>query len=297
MIKLKFIYVITAGLLVGMTGCDDKINTFEISGNTAAPNAILASAVHSEALPGQIKLTWDAPADGAYEYLQIKYNDPLTKEDVCLLASDNTTEATIDDTRARFGDYSFYFQTFNALHQGSAVTEVKAQSGPAPASYTEVSRTSVTLTADQLSTNAQEPTEGPIGNLVDGNTNNFFHTRWSSPQIALPHYIQINFNEEHENFAIGYFNRNISNSDGRVTMAELQISNDGTNWETVETITGMPTTSGAQYTSDYVMPGKSFTYFRFNVTSTSSGSYFHLAEFMFYDVDIEIYDPETVPLD
>mgnify|MGYP000795600327 FL=1 len=46
------------------------------------------------------------------------------------------------------------------------------------------------------------------------------------------------------------------------------------------------------------MPGKTFTYFRFNVTATSGNTkYFNLAEFKFYDVEVEVYDPETVPLD
>lgn len=293
----KFRYLIgVAGLLACMTGCSDNLETFEVTGGNA-PVAIAQSDVTSEALAGQIKLLWAEPNEGDYDYLQIKYYDPLTKEDVCLIASQYTTEMTIDDTRARFGDYSFYFQTFNAAHQGSTVTEVKAQSGAAPSTETEVSRTKVTLTADQLSTNAQEPSEGPISNLVDGNVNNFFHTRWSSPQVALPHYIQIDFNEAHEDFAIKYYNRVSSNTDGRVTVAELQISNDGEEWETVETISGMSTASGGSYTSDFIRPGKSFTHFRFNVTSTSRGSYFHMAEFEFYDVVVEVYDPETVALD
>ena len=64
------------------------------------------------------------------------------------------------DTRARFGDYSFFFQTFNAAHQGSEVTEIKAKSGAAPSTTTEKSRTEMKIEADQLSTNAQEPSEG-----------------------------------------------------------------------------------------------------------------------------------------
>lgn len=224
----------------------------------------------------------------------------MTKEDVCKIASVGTTEMLIDDTRARFGDYSFYFQTFNAAHQGSAVTEVKAKSGEAPATTTEKFRTEVKLAGDQLSTNAQEPTEGPIKNLIDGNSGTFFHTRWSSPQIELPHHIQIDFKESHENFAIYYQNRtdNTWTSDGRPSVVELQISNDAENWETVGTLSGLPSAHSTEYTSDFVMPGKTFTYFRFNVTATSGNTkYFNLAEFKFYDVEVEVYDPETVPLD
>ncbi|MGG6546076.1 UNVERIFIED_CONTAM: carbohydrate-binding protein, partial [Prevotella sp. 15_C9] len=138
-------------------GCDDNLETFEIGGSTAAPTAIATSAVNSDPLPGQIKLTWNTPSEGAFEYLQIKYHDPLTEQVVCKIASIGTTEMLIEDTRARFGDYSFFFQTFNAAHQGSEVTEIKAKSGAAPSTTTEKSRTEMKIEADQLSTNAQEP--------------------------------------------------------------------------------------------------------------------------------------------
>ena len=46
------------------------------------------------------------------------------------------------------------------------------------------------------------------------------------------------------------------------------------------------------------MPGKKFKYFRFNVTASSqSKNYFHLGEMIFYDAEVDIYDPETVSLD
>ena len=298
--KLNFKYMIVVGLLIGMTGCDDNLETFEIGGSTAAPTAIVTSAVNSDPLPGQIKLTWNTPSEGAFEYLQIKYHDPLTEQDVCKIASIGTTEMLIEDTRARFGDYSFFFQTFNAAHQGREVTEIKAKSGAAPSTTTEKSRTEMKIEADQLSTNAQEPSEGPIKNLIDGKGNTFFHTRWSSPQIELPHYIQIDFKEAHEDFAIYYQNRtdNTWTSEGRPSVVELQISSDGKTFETVATLSGLPSAHSTEYTSEFIVPGKTFTSFRFNVIATSGNTkYFNLAQFKFYDVEVEIYDPETVPLD
>ena len=110
MMKQKYLLTMALGLLLlGTTGCDDKLETFETVGVTTAPTAIPASSISSEALPGQIKLTWTAPAEDAFEYMQIRYNDPLAKEDVCLIVSPGTTEMLIDETRARFGDYTFYF--------------------------------------------------------------------------------------------------------------------------------------------------------------------------------------------
>ena len=112
------------------------------------------------------------------------------------------------------------------------------------------------------------------------------------------HYIQIDLKEEHENFAFEYYTRDTGNTDGFPTSAELQISTDGEHWETVSTLSGLPTTRQTKYASDFVMPGKKFKYFRFNVlTSSLNKKYFHIGEIAFFDADIEKYDPETVPLD
>lgn len=206
----------------------------------------------------------------------------------------------IENTRARFGDYTFYLQTFSAAHEAGAVQELKARSGAMPASYTEKSRTQVTLTVDQLSCNYPDASEGYFDRLIDGKTADpsFFHTNWHSPQVALPHYIQIDLKEEHENFAFEYYTRDTGNSDGFPTSAELQISTDGVQWETVSFLSGLPTTRQTKYASDFVMPGKKFKFFRFNVlTSSQDKKYFHVGEIAFFDTDIETYDPETVPLD
>ncbi len=292
LMKIDFRYTLVAACLAfGFGSCDDNLEAFT-TGSASTPAAFAESAIHYEALPGQIKLTWDAPTDAAYDYVKIKYYDFLQQKDVCLIASRYTSELVIDDTRARFGDYTFTFQTFNSQDEGGAVTTVKARSGAAPVS---LSYSKVTIAADQLSTDNQEPSEGPVKNLVNGSYDDFFHTRWSSPQKDLPQYFQIDFKETHTDFMIKYYNRKSNNKDGRVTEAQLQISDDGTNWETAQTLSGLPTASGASYTSDIIYPGKSFKYLRFLVTATSSGKYFHMAEFEFYDVNV--YDPETAPLE
>lgn len=296
--KLKYMIAAFALACFG-TGCDDKLETFEVQGYTGAPAPIETSAITSEALPGQIKLKWTKPSEDAYAYLKIWYTDPLLDETVYKISSLETDSMLIDDTRARFGEYEFFFQTFNANNEGSEVTSFKAVSGKAPIVITEKARTEVKLDASQLSTDAQEPTEGPISNLVNGNTNDYFHGRWSNPTTSLPHYIQVDFNEEHQVFAIEWWNRASGGSgDGFPTVVELQISNDGNEWETVETLTGFASTWGSHIVSDYVDAGKTFTHFRYNVTAvTQNKDFFHMAEFKFYDVELEVYDPETVELD
>lgn len=294
--SFKYMFATLCAFLC-VTGCDDKLEVFETNGSAVAPVAFDISKVEVESLPGAIQLTWPATEEG-FAYMKVRYNDPLQKKEICRLLSNNATGLLIENTRARFGDYVFSFQTFNAAHEGGSITEVKAQSGPAPATLTEKSRTKVVLTDDQFSTDNQEPSEGPIKNLNDGNVNTFFHTRWSQPQVDLPQYIQIDFKEEHENFAIKYTTRSTSNTDGYPTSADLQISADGEVWETVASLVGLPATSATDYSSDFVAPGEKFKHFRFSVTTSSQNKkYFHMSEFSFYDVDVEVYDPETVALD
>lgn len=297
--RLTVNYIWVVLLIALATGCDDKIEIFEPTGSNEIPAAIELEKIKYEALPGQILLKWETP-EGEYSYLQIKYYDPLAKKDVWKVASKETTEMLIDNTRARFGDYIFYFQTFNRTHKGSQVQEVKAKSGTAPTTITVKSKTKIDIAAEQLSTNAQEPTEGAIKNLVDGNEGTFFHTRWSSPQIDLPHWIQIDFNEPHENFIVYYKNRkdNTWTTSGRPSVVELQISTDTKTWETVATLSSLPNTHSSEYTSGYILTDKKFTSFRFLVTATTGNTkYFNLAEFAMYDIALDINNPETAPLD
>ena len=79
--KLNVKYMIAAFALLGLVGCDKNFEEFETSGG-GSPAAVELSTVVSEALPGQIKLTWKAP-EGDYAYMQIRYYDPLQKKNIC----------------------------------------------------------------------------------------------------------------------------------------------------------------------------------------------------------------------
>ena len=76
--------------------------------------------------------------------------------------------------------------------------------------------------------------------------------------IALPHYIQIDFTEPHQDFVINYVSRtdNTWTTDGRPSKVELQVSDDGQVWETVVTLSDLPIGAGSEYTSDYVLSGR-----------------------------------------
>ena len=289
--KRLIIYAAIAWLAMGTISCDENFETFDESGITTvgAPSAI--ESISADSLPGQIVLHWVVPTDSNYYLLKINYYDSLTEKEVYQVASVYEDSLLIDNTRRKFGEYEFTFQTFSSNGTASTPVRFDAYSGRALATET-YTVTEIPLTADQLSTNNQEPSEGPIANLLDGDAGTFFHTRWSSPQIPMPQYIQVDLNEPIDDFQFYYANRAWSQVGPEIL--DVQISNDGENWETIKTISaGLPSAGYAEYTSEIFRPGKTFTYFRYNCVQTyGSRNYFNLAEFRLYDVDIEVYDPE-----
>ncbi len=288
--KRLFIYAAVAIVTFTTVSCDKNFEMIEDSGMYAGiPSPV--ESITTDSLPGQIVLHWNVPADSSYYLLKVNYFDFLTEKEVCKVASIYEDSLLIDGTRAKFGEYEFTFQTFNRNNEASEATTVKAKSGITPATET-ITTTEIALTADQLSTNNQEPSEGPIANLIDGDNGSFFHTRWSSPQIPMPQYIQIDLNEPIDDFQFSFVNRAWSQVGAEIV--EIQVSNDGETWETVQTISaGLPSSGGADYTSQVFRLDHTFTHFRYNVLQTyGSKNYFNMAEFSLYDVTIDIYDPE-----
>ena len=147
-------------LLIGVTlaniSCssdEDGITPAEITNLTA------------ESTSGRIVLRWDTPEDAGIRYIEVNYYDPLQKKDVMRTASIYADSIEIPDTRKKFGEYQFSVQTVSPTGDKSAVQTISKVSEPALPTFVS---TQIALTAADLSTNAQEPTEGPIANLLDG---------------------------------------------------------------------------------------------------------------------------------
>lgn len=69
-----------------------------------------------------------------------------------------------------------------------------------------VNLTNYPLDASMLDTHAQEPTEGPIADVLDGDINTFFHSRWSEPIPDLHDFI-VKLLEPVRKFAFSYTTR------------------------------------------------------------------------------------------
>ena len=141
----------------------------------------------------------------------------------------------------------------------------------------------IPLTAGMLSTNAQEPSEGPIENLIDENPASYFHSAYSFP-VSDAHYIQINLKEPITKCGFDYQNRN--NYNGKPLEFRIMVSSDGETWtELAHVDSGLPTTPGSKYSSVFYTATQPFSYFRFVVYRTNDGyspTFFSLAEFTLF---------------
>ena len=273
-------------LLIGVTlaniSCssdEDGITPAEITNLTA------------ESTSGRIVLRWDTPEDAGIRYIEVNYYDPLQKKDVMRTASIYADSIEIPDTRKKFGEYQFSVQTVSPTGDKSAVQTISKVSEPALPTFVS---TQIALTAADLSTNAQEPTEGPIANLLDGNTGTFFHTAWSV-NIPAPHWMQVNLKEEITgSYKFYYAPRNNGNS--KPTDFDLMGSTDGTNWFLIRNFTkdadGLPVTSTGTFTYEIYDAPQPFSQIRMVVNATNTSSIFWtMSEFKFYSVSVT--DPEA----
>ncbi|MBR1644928.1 MAG: discoidin domain-containing protein [Bacteroidales bacterium] len=84
----------------------------------------------------------------------------------------------------------------------------------------------------QLSTNAQEPSEGPIEFLVDGDLTTFFHSAWSvaTPEGVVYHNLVADLGEAVNAVTLKYAGRYNVTSNGRPKTMHVYASNDGDTW-------------------------------------------------------------------
>jgi len=136
-------------------------------------------------------------------------------------------------------------------------------------------QTSDEAAAGYIWTNAQEPSEGPIANLLDGDTNTFFHTAWSTASED-PHYLAIDLGEGQsiKDFILSY-TRRMNNNNNRPTEIVISGSNDKENWNAFKTLTqeadALPTEQGDDsYTSDVISADQEYRYLKFEVTHTNN---------------------------
>lgn len=124
--------------------------------------------------------------------------------------------------------------------------------------------------AAKFSSNAVEPKEGSLANLLDNNYSTFFHSTWSQA-VNEKHYLQAEVSEPVESF-IFYFKKRHNNNNNRPTDVTILGSTDGETFTEIANInSGFPTTEAViDYLSDAVTASEAYKYFRFVINTTNN---------------------------
>ncbi len=140
----------------------------------------------------------------------------------------------------------------------------------------------------------QSGDEGNVGNLLDGQGGTFFHSNWgntTAPADGLDHHLTVELGSAHiEDFKFYYKARSGSGLGDYPKTIKVQGSNDGVNYNDIAIVeprngNGGVIENGAEWTSDILGDGNSYTYLRFMVTATTTNKskdghiYWHMAEF------------------
>lgn len=263
--------------------------------------AVEVSNFRAEAREGAIMLRWDVPQDSSYLYVKTEFYNIRQKKDNVMNTSVYADSLLIDGLLARDGDYTFTLTAVRADGAKSNLSAtVSAKALPVqPVKTVEEKELSIDLV--DYSTNAQEPSEGPLENLFNGNENDFFHTPWST-EVPYPQWVEMEFSAPYKTFRLTTVNRGKSSGGsgcpGEVT---LEGSNDQQNWEVFYEFYApdvMVGASGGKWESPVINTknGKEYKYMRFNAHSGNGGNkYWNMAEmsFKFLEVTETIYDPEN----
>lgn len=249
---------------------------------------------------GAITLRWDRPTIDDLFMVKVEFYNIREKKNYVMNKSIYADSLTVDGLLARDGDYTFRLTAVNAKGQESSTfCEVKCACLPVDPSITVTSQEVEATMLDNYSTNAQEPSEGPLKDLFDGNNSTYFHTPWSSPTI-FPAWVQIEVSQPVNGAKFYTINR--GNGYGSPGYVEILGSSDGETWTKLYEFSGedIPRTDQGRYDSPLIynveVPETHYKFFRYNVTdSYDNCGYWNMAEMAweFYEVTQVVYDPEN----
>ena len=280
-----------AALFVSFTACSDD--------DTVPSRMIDANTVTSVAKPGEVVFHWTKVTDPDYYYIKVKYNDPV-KGEVIKTASAYADSLVIDGLYAKYGSLDFQFSGVSRDGGETSPFTVSAQAGAvAPSVVDNGLGETIKLTGDDLWTDDQESSEGPIKDLVDGNANTYFHMAWSAPS-PFPHYIVVDLKKEVTGVTFTYICRNNNNHDNpkQITVfgstAFDKSTNELSNAIQLTVLSNLSNAKAATVESPHIISATPFRYLWLRIDSSTSGSnWVALAELSVTEVKTIISDPEN----
>ena len=320
----KKLYYISAGCLLALSVMSCNHDTVTI------PVSINQSSLVAEPAPGQVTLRWDVPANADYHYVKVNYTIPETGETFMKSASIYTNEIVIPNLLARYGVIDFVVNTVSKDGGEGKPCHISAQCDPVEPALSFTPAGDLSLSADGIWGDIGEYTEGPIADLIDGNTNTFYHTCWSGYIVtydgsdyqwyedilpadridwwAPPTYIVVKLPKQISAFTFSIVNRNNGNKSNPGTI-ELYTSDsfdpsvfsnfDETVWNAryIGTASGLPADQAASYTSDLFYdiyePLGNYLWFKVTEITRSDIDYIALAELSIREYSMAVYDAEN----
>lgn len=324
--KAKHIFSLAIAALVGFASCSKD--------GGVAPVALNPASIYAEAVEGQVILHWDIPSNADYKYVQVNYTLPeneYNKEPKeCLrTASIYADQMVIDGLLARYGAIDYTICTVSEDGTPSAATHISAQCLPVQPSYAYSPQGPVALSKSGIWANKGEYYEGPITDLVDGNTSTYFHSTytgyikvfdgeswdnwWDVADLGCPIYIVVKLPKAINAFSFSIVNRNNANRSNPETV-EVYVSNefsDGLgdyensydelfdeakyNARYLGTVSGMPDGQGASYTSPvFADVNETFTYVWLKTTNITNGkNYIAVSTLDIIEQEVFVDDPEA----
>lgn len=302
--KNWFFYGLLALILVGCT--DHDWPAFQ---KKATP---ISNVTATSVRPAEILVSWDLGKASGDDMDRIgimaNYFDPITNAQMERMASAGETSLVIPNTAKVAGEYTITVHSVSSTGEFGQLYTVKATSLPMEKVYTPTDFRDIKLTVDMVSTNAQEQTEGPIENLVDGDVNNYFHTDWHYVWSEL-HYVEIDLKSDKyagSDLRFGYVPRP-GNSSGSPKSARIMTSTDGNSWtEVAMTNYRVPAMTGDRVDGNSFRMPAGARYIRFIPTERHDGTnleemlgqgdgdnFFHMGElYLSKSYGQDVYDPE-----
>ena len=268
------------------------------------PVSLDAATLSYKTGPGTITLFWDIPEDADYYYVRVNYTTP--EGDCMRSASIYSDSLLVDDLLNAYGPITFTLTTVSKDGtEGDTSCSVTAQADPVERSEV-LTTTALSLVSDSLWTDAQESSEGPIANLIDGDASTYFHMNWSGTVTDFPHYIVVDLGKEVTNVMFSYTCRDNANCNNPKEMELYATTSfDGKTFdetsfdaELLGTLSDLPAEQAASYTSGQYTASVPFRYLWFKVLSEVNGNpYIALAELSVSEWQMEVEDPEQEYLD
>jgi hypothetical protein len=282
----NLLYTTVVALLIA--GCSSSDGALE------APTDI--SNVSTLTRVGGALVQWNIPTDSSFTYLEIKY---LKNGKQVVEKASKYTDTLLVEGLINKEEFSFEIQAVNETIGkktlgNSFITNVVRPIRRSPdITYYPEELNKLSVTNNMIDTFTQENSEGPKTNLVDGDPNTFWHSAWSSGVAPLPHWVEVNFDAQTELGAIKYWFRNHGDTRGRPTQWGLETSEDGVTWDRVwESKENLPI---SDRTVEHTLPfDKNYTakHFRVLILKNGSGTYAHLGEISFHNMNSRIVDKE-----